>query len=625
VVMVPGFRRTGAALAALLAFGGASAGLVSPAAANASFTLTRVAGADRFATAAQLAGDAFPTSANAVIARGDGFADALGGAYLAGVLTGGAPVLLTDTASVPSSTKARLASMGVKTVYLLGGTAAISTAAEQDLARSYTVNRIAGVNRYDTAGQVARTPNPQGIGLINNRKTAVVVSGDAFPDALSAGPASFAGRFPILLSTATSLPPESASAISTLGIRHVVIMGGTAAVSDGVAAQINALGATTQRVAGSDRYATATAVADFELANVAGWSAATIDLATGETFADALAGGAAAGKTSRSIALTSSAALNTPTSNWLRAHASSLANGRVLGGTNAVSDDVVATATQAGRSTGTSSSGPVTATDKGANRYTFTAGSAPITVGYAAADTFIVDGKASNLSAFETALSLSDVVVYTAAASPTPARHEVTNQPPARQTGLAVAGLTVDGDSKTSTPSASDGGKFTLATNQGTSAVVYRQAVSGDSYLVNGASSSEAVFEQHYTSGDGLAFRPADAPTGSGQVLELTDQALAGAVSRSSVNTSTGAKSGNPAKSYAVLAPNGVTELDTLIYSNAVSAGTDLYFVNGSSVSLASFEATLNQIFAGTKTATATVERAGTGSGLTETHRLTTQ
>ncbi|MCU1484035.1 MAG: Alkaline phosphatase [Actinomycetia bacterium] len=420
-------RRLGAAaLAALLGAAGL-AGLASQASATAAFTLTRVAGTDRYATASAVAANAFPTGAQtAVIARGDAFADALAGAYLAGLQTGGAPVLLTTTGTVPDATKTRLAAMGVKNVILLGGTAAISTAAEQDLAKTYTVTRVAGANRYDTAAKVAQTPSALGVGTLGGLKTAIVASGDVFPDALAAGPVGYSQRFPIILTRAGTLPAESKAALTALAIKHVVLVGGTSAISDAVDAEVKAAGATTERVAGANRYATATALADFAIAKLPAWSTTTVDLATGEQFADALAGGPAAGRGNRSIVLTASTALSAPTQTWLQAHAATLTSGRVFGGTSAVSDAAKAAAQAAGGASATSSSGQVTEADTNNDRYTFVASGATTatTVTYKATDLFTVDGKPADISGFEANASPADTITYTAGTS---ARHDLVN------------------------------------------------------------------------------------------------------------------------------------------------------------------------------------------------------
>ncbi|MGH8918471.1 MAG: cell wall-binding repeat-containing protein, partial [Actinomycetes bacterium] len=68
--------------------------VAAPASASATFSLTRVAGASRFATAADIAMAAFPSGAGTVLlTTGTSFPDALAGNFLAGNLQ--APILLT--------------------------------------------------------------------------------------------------------------------------------------------------------------------------------------------------------------------------------------------------------------------------------------------------------------------------------------------------------------------------------------------------------------------------------------------------------------------------------------------------------------------------------------------------
>jgi len=109
-----------------------------------------------------------------------------------------------------------------------------------DLVRSGTitsggpkVSRIAGSNRYATAAAVSQLVFPNGAPI------AVVVSGTTFPDALVAAP--FGVRGPILLTDPTRLPPETAEEIRRLKVKEVIIVGGLAAVSAQVEAQLKAL------------------------------------------------------------------------------------------------------------------------------------------------------------------------------------------------------------------------------------------------------------------------------------------------------------------------------------------------------------------------------------------------
>src|SRR5205823_12717190 len=123
----------------------------------------------------------------------------------------------------------------------------------------------AGQNRYDTAAKVAQQTNASGIGTISGAKTAIIANGLSYPDALSAGAAAFAARFPIVLTTTGALPAESSAALTALGIKHAVIVGGTAVVSGDVVNQLTTMGINSDRVAGQDRYETSTKMADFEV------------------------------------------------------------------------------------------------------------------------------------------------------------------------------------------------------------------------------------------------------------------------------------------------------------------------------------------------------------------------
>src|SRR5207237_4081610 len=125
-------------------------------------------------------------------------------------------------------------------------------------------------NRYDTAKDVAESGGPGVVGTTGGplppaAKTAIVVSGETFPDALSAGPASFAGKLPILLTTAASLSPEAKEALTDLAIKAVLIVGGTASVSTATEKQISDMGITVTRLSGTNRSDTAGTVPDSEL------------------------------------------------------------------------------------------------------------------------------------------------------------------------------------------------------------------------------------------------------------------------------------------------------------------------------------------------------------------------
>ncbi len=92
-----------------------------------SATLSRLWGADRFATAAAISRDTFPTGAPvAFVANGLNFPDALAGGPAA-ALAGG-PLLLVTKDAVPQATATELTRLGPSQVFILGGPGAISEA-----------------------------------------------------------------------------------------------------------------------------------------------------------------------------------------------------------------------------------------------------------------------------------------------------------------------------------------------------------------------------------------------------------------------------------------------------------------------------------------------------------------
>ena len=206
--MQSGLRRS---LVVLAAAAIAVSGIVLTAGASratASFAFTRYAGDDRYDTAAKVAVDTFGTADSVIIASGLTYADALAGAYAAG--QSGIPVLLTAANSLPAPTSTALTTLKTTKAIIVGGTASVGPGVESALrAKGITPSRIAGANRYATAYEIATDNGPAGVGKVGDdtKPAALLVSGENFPDALSAGPLSFAAHLPILLTTSATLSP----------------------------------------------------------------------------------------------------------------------------------------------------------------------------------------------------------------------------------------------------------------------------------------------------------------------------------------------------------------------------------------------------------------------------------
>lgn len=323
---------------ALLAAVGILAGLLpllsTVGAAHFASSTVRFSGENRFDTARLIAADpAYADADTVVIARADDFADALAGALVAG--DRGAPLLLTNQDQLPAATVQAITRIAPSTAVILGGSAAISDTVQrhlEDVPSITTVERISGENRYDTARRLAERVGEGGVGTAppfgggqGTRVTAVLATGENFPDALAAGGLSAGGRLPLLLTQTNVLSPAARTALGsqTLGIEQVLIVGGTAAVSTHVEAAVrDDIGLPVRRISGPGRTHTASAVAAFtrELLFPLTFVADTVAVANGGDYPDALALGPLAAQRRGTLVITDSpASLSPSTTQFLAA------------------------------------------------------------------------------------------------------------------------------------------------------------------------------------------------------------------------------------------------------------------------------------------------------------------
>ena len=249
--------------------------------------LIRDGGADRFSTAVTVTKQGWTSASTVYLAYGYTFPDALAGVSLAGV--NGAPVLLTGTDAVPDSTMSELKALGAKNVVLLGGTAAISAKVEKQLTTAkYSVTRIAGIDRYDTAAQIGKQVLAK-----SKATTAVIATGTGWADALSMSPVAGMKGWPVLFANGNTLPKATSDFIKANKIKTVYIVGGTGAIGTAVESALKKAGVTTiTRLAGTDRYDTSVKIATKFKSSFT----SSVSVATGVDFPDALAGGALSAK-----------------------------------------------------------------------------------------------------------------------------------------------------------------------------------------------------------------------------------------------------------------------------------------------------------------------------------------
>lgn len=237
----------------------------------------RLAGNNRYETAAAIAEHGWTSSYYAVIASGEDFPDALCGAPLAGKYN--APILLTSRYTLETATRDALSNLGVDEVFIIGGTGVISSAVEQKIEDlGISVTRLAGVDRYETSIKVAEK--------LGYASQAFIATGDNFPDALSIAPIAAMKGYPILLTAKDQLPYNVKTYINN-NIYDTVVIGGTGVVSTYVYNQLPS----PARLAGIDRYATNMSVIKEYVNDL---EKDICYVATGENFPDALAGSALA-------------------------------------------------------------------------------------------------------------------------------------------------------------------------------------------------------------------------------------------------------------------------------------------------------------------------------------------
>ncbi len=299
----------------------------------ATFGVLRLAGSDRYGTAAAVSANLLrPSGRTVIVASGEVFADALAGSAAAGHL--GGSLLLTHQASLPAATAGELKRLAPATVLVLGSGAAISAAVASAIHAAVpaaVLQRIAGADRYATAAALSKLVYPGGASI------AFVASGTVFADGLPGGAQAARLGGPLLLTDPTTLPGATATELTRLHPAQVYVLGGTSTISSAVAGAMAraAPGATLTRLAGADRYATSAAVAGLQAPGVP-----VVYLATGALFPDGLSGSGAAGQLGGPLLLTTWSSL--PAS--VAARLSTLKPRRVvvLGGTSTISATVVA-------------------------------------------------------------------------------------------------------------------------------------------------------------------------------------------------------------------------------------------------------------------------------------------
>ncbi|WP_082686223.1 alkaline phosphatase [Bacillus coahuilensis] len=200
------------------------------------------------------------------------------------------------------------------------------------------VTTLAGSDRVATSLEVSHTLYPDGFPEDHGSKTAIVTTGSEFADALSAGPlAAMYDNAPILLNTGEKLNEEVKEELKRLGAEQVVILGGTKAVSKSVEDMMKKE-YDVKRVSGADRFKTNEMINN-ELKDVNG-----VFVASGSSFADALAAAPIASANNWAIVLTGKDEITSDALDFVKGKKTV-----VLGGEAVISKDVYSQITKTGK------------------------------------------------------------------------------------------------------------------------------------------------------------------------------------------------------------------------------------------------------------------------------------
>lgn len=198
----------------------------------------------------------------ALLARADLFADTLAG----GGLAGDRPLLLTPGDRLDARVAAELDRLGSSEVLVLGGPSAVGEAVVDELAeRGVAVGRAAGRTRVETAVAVAEVVQQAGevtTALLARADASGSDGTQAFADSIAAGALAAEVGWPVLLSDTDALSVETAEHLADVGYERVVLVGGEAALSAEVAAEVADIVGSVERVAGPTRHHTAVALAE---------------------------------------------------------------------------------------------------------------------------------------------------------------------------------------------------------------------------------------------------------------------------------------------------------------------------------------------------------------------------
>lgn len=291
-------------------------------------------------TAAWGADAAFPATRTpsvpaVVVASSGSTADQLSGAVLAGAV--GGPLLITDKASLPAVTSAEITRLKPKRIYVLGSSTRITGSVRWKLSQLVPdVQRVGNANDFDVAAAAARLAVPAVRQSGKSVDTAYVVNNKSLVDALQVAPIAAKTGRPLLYVETNYLALPTNRALRALGIRKVIVVGGTKSVSQkAVTAMSKSARAKVTRVTAKTPPRQSIAMANQAVSLGMTWD--HLGLTSYTSFRDAAAAAAAQGQMGQVTLLTAGSSLDGNVRYVYTMHKAAVGKARVYGSTAVVS------------------------------------------------------------------------------------------------------------------------------------------------------------------------------------------------------------------------------------------------------------------------------------------------
>jgi putative cell wall-binding protein len=308
---------------ALLVASAAIMGILGTTKVYAAPTVDRYGGINRYETSAKVC-DAGWNSDNsyAVLVNGENYPDALSAAPLAKKYN--APILLTGTQVLNPYTSSELTRLNVKNVFIVGGKYVVSQSIEDALkAKGIKVTRISGIDRYNTAIQVA--------GKVGNPGEVALVNGNDFKDGMTIASIAALKGMPIILTDGGYMPTSVKKYLGNGSkFKQIYVLGDQNTISDSVISGLS----NAKRVGTGNAYGKNVSIIDAFQNEI---DTSTLYIASARGFADSLSASAMAPQTSSPVLFVDSP-MDEATSNFLKTHI--VNNLKVLGGTGSISYDM---------------------------------------------------------------------------------------------------------------------------------------------------------------------------------------------------------------------------------------------------------------------------------------------